>query len=150
VPLSQTYLPDEKKAHSNLLSQPSCEFSARNSAGEAFRVVVDDEIYRTCPSLIVATVDKFARLPSRARLVRFSASATASALPTDISRRRTRTGRRPQDPDAVLLRGCSRNSSFKTTASYFWPLGTMVNYMKPLSTMSHGFKAQAKRVLRRK
>ena len=26
-------------------------------------VVVDDELYRTCPSLVIATVDKFARMP---------------------------------------------------------------------------------------
>ncbi|MBM2888544.1 DISARM system helicase DrmA [Leptospira interrogans] len=41
-----------------------CEFSM-NASGENGGlpvVVVDEEIYRTCPSLIVATVDKFAQL----------------------------------------------------------------------------------------
>jgi hypothetical protein len=41
-----------------------CAFSAENSMGRGLPVVVvDDEIYRTCPSLVVATVDKFARIP---------------------------------------------------------------------------------------
>jgi hypothetical protein len=43
---------------------PACEFSAVPSNNQGIPVVVvDDEIYRTCPSLIVATVDKFARIP---------------------------------------------------------------------------------------
>lgn len=41
-----------------------CEFSAKRSENRGLPVVVvDDEIYRMCPSLIVATVDKFARIP---------------------------------------------------------------------------------------
>jgi hypothetical protein len=41
-----------------------CEFSAMRSNNQGLPVVVvDDEIYRTCPSLVVATVDKFARIP---------------------------------------------------------------------------------------
>lgn len=44
----------------------ACEFSGVNSEGAGLpAVVVDEEIYRTCPSFIVATVDKFARLPFR-------------------------------------------------------------------------------------
>jgi len=43
---------------------PDCEFCYRNSDNEGLPVVVvDDEIYRTCPSMIIATVDKFARMP---------------------------------------------------------------------------------------
>jgi hypothetical protein len=43
-----------------------CEFSAARSNNQGIPVVVvDDEIYRTCPSLVVATVDKFARIPFR-------------------------------------------------------------------------------------
>lgn len=42
----------------------ACEFSAASSGNQGIPVVVvDDEIYRTCPSLLVATVDKFARIP---------------------------------------------------------------------------------------
>ena len=41
-----------------------CGFSSNLSGGEGIPVVVvDDEIYRMCPSLVVATVDKFARIP---------------------------------------------------------------------------------------
>ncbi|MDP9178066.1 MAG: DISARM system helicase DrmA [Gemmatimonadota bacterium] len=41
-----------------------CEFSPAKSANQGIPVVlVDDEIYRMCPTLIVATVDKFARIP---------------------------------------------------------------------------------------
>jgi hypothetical protein len=43
---------------------PACEFTYRSSAGVGIpAVVVDDEIYRSCPSVIIATVDKFAQLP---------------------------------------------------------------------------------------
>ncbi len=42
----------------------ACEFSAAPSGNHGIPVVVvDDEIYRACPSLVVATVDKFARIP---------------------------------------------------------------------------------------
>lgn len=42
----------------------ACEFGAAASSNQGIPVVVvDDEIYRTCPSLVVATVDKFARIP---------------------------------------------------------------------------------------
>lgn len=41
-----------------------CEFNAARSHNQGIPVVVvDDEIYRSCPSLVVATVDKFARIP---------------------------------------------------------------------------------------
>lgn len=43
---------------------PKCEFCARKSNDQGLPVVVvDDEIYRECPSLVIATVDKFARMP---------------------------------------------------------------------------------------
>jgi hypothetical protein len=45
-----------------------CEMSAKKSGGEGVPVVVvDDELYRTCPSIIIATVDKFARMPFEGR-----------------------------------------------------------------------------------
>ena len=42
----------------------ACDFSAAASNNQGIPVVVvDDEIYRACPSFVVATVDKFARIP---------------------------------------------------------------------------------------
>ena len=45
-------------------SDPECLFSHRRSPGEGIPVlVVDEEIYRRLPALLIATVDKFAQLP---------------------------------------------------------------------------------------
>lgn len=45
-----------------------CAFSQRNSPGEGLPVlVVDEEIYRLLPSLLIATVDKFAQMPWNGR-----------------------------------------------------------------------------------
>jgi hypothetical protein len=42
----------------------SCEFNSRNASGEGLPVVVvDEEVYRRLPSLLIATVDKFAQMP---------------------------------------------------------------------------------------
>jgi hypothetical protein len=44
-----------------------CEFTPRQSPDEGIpAVVVDEEVYRLVPSLIIGTVDKFAQLPWRA------------------------------------------------------------------------------------
>lgn len=44
-----------------------CEFTPRHSPEEGIpAVVVDEEVYRLVPSLIIGTVDKFAQLPWRA------------------------------------------------------------------------------------
>jgi hypothetical protein len=44
-----------------------CEFTPRHSPDEGIpAVVVDEEVYRLVPSLIIGTVDKFAQLPWRA------------------------------------------------------------------------------------
>ncbi|HEY6332475.1 MAG TPA: helicase, partial [Blastocatellia bacterium] len=41
-----------------------CPFTAKNSAAEGIPVlVVDEEIYRRLPALLIATVDKFAQMP---------------------------------------------------------------------------------------
>lgn len=65
IPEKQTYLPDADRQRTIIwCPNSSCEFSAEQSGNEGLPVVVvDDEIYRTCPSFLVATVDKFARLP---------------------------------------------------------------------------------------
>jgi hypothetical protein len=63
-PRKDTYVPDTTVFRTRAFCPDGrCEFSAAKSANEGLPVVVaDDEIYRTCPALIVATVDKFARM----------------------------------------------------------------------------------------
>jgi hypothetical protein len=65
VPENQTYVADSAVQRTLVWCRnPNCEFCARRSNDQGLPVVVvDDEIYRACPSLIVSTVDKFARLP---------------------------------------------------------------------------------------
>lgn len=49
-----------------------CEMTEKKSGGEGIPVVVvDEEIYRTCPSIVIATVDKFARMPFEGRTQAF-------------------------------------------------------------------------------
>ena len=46
-----------------------CEFTRKKSVGEGIPVlVVDDEIYRRLPALLIATVDKFAQMPWNGRV----------------------------------------------------------------------------------
>ena len=46
-----------------------CAFTPRNSPGEGLPVVVvDEEVYRLLPALVIATVDKFARMPWEGRV----------------------------------------------------------------------------------
>ena len=42
-----------------------CHFSRKNTGDGLPVVLVDEEIYRECPSMIIATVDKFAQMPWR-------------------------------------------------------------------------------------
>lgn len=65
-PLKKTYLPDTRAKRTRVYctNSRSCEFFAGSHGVEGIPVVVvDEEIYRACPSLLVATVDKFARMP---------------------------------------------------------------------------------------
>src|SRR3954471_3464243 len=46
-----------------------CPFTPRNSPGEGLPVVVvDEEVYRLLPALVIATVDKLARMPWEGRV----------------------------------------------------------------------------------
>ena len=61
-----------------------CPFTPRNSLGEGLpAVVVDEEVYRLLPSLVIATVDKLARMPWEGRV---------QALFGQVSRRCERHG----------------------------------------------------------
>ena len=49
-----------------------CDMSQKKSEGEGVPVVVvDEELYRTFPSIVIATVDKFARMPFEGRTQAF-------------------------------------------------------------------------------
>ncbi|MFI4971358.1 MAG: DISARM system helicase DrmA [Hyphomicrobiales bacterium] len=65
IPEKNTYLPDTIAQRTLVWCRnDDCDFNAPRSNNQGLPVVVvDDEIYRTCPSLVVATVDKFARIP---------------------------------------------------------------------------------------
>ena len=65
-PLPHTYLADTSAQRTRVYctNRKSCEFSPDSPSRDGLPVVVvDEEIYRACPSLVVATVDKFARMP---------------------------------------------------------------------------------------
>lgn len=69
VPNGAAYTIDTEAQRTRVLCPNfRCEMSAKKSDGEGVPVVVvDDELYRTCPSIIIATVDKFARMPFEGR-----------------------------------------------------------------------------------
>ena len=86
-----------------------CPFTLRNSPGEGLPVVVvDEEVYRLLPALVIATVDKFAQMPWEGRV---------QALFGQVQRRCERHGyltaseadhpnshpKRGADPAAVVL-----------------------------------------------
>lgn len=77
------------RAHERTLLQCSdtsgqCAFTPRNSPGEGLpAVVVDEEVYRLLPALVLATVDKLARMPWEGRV---------QALFGQVSRRCDRHG----------------------------------------------------------
>lgn len=64
-PRPKTYIPEDasKRILVYCLNQ-KCDFSGSRSSGQGIPVVVvDDEIYRMRPCIIIGTVDKFARMP---------------------------------------------------------------------------------------
>jgi len=73
VPNGQAYTIDTKAQRIRVLCPNyRCEMSQKQSGGEGIPVVVvDEELYRTCPSIIIATVDKFARMPFEGRTQAF-------------------------------------------------------------------------------
>jgi hypothetical protein len=73
VPNGAAYTVDEKAQRIRVLCPNfRCEMSTKNSKNEGVpMVVVDEELYRTCPSIIIATVDKFARMPFEGRTQAF-------------------------------------------------------------------------------
>jgi hypothetical protein len=72
----------------------SCPFTPRNSPDEGLPVVtVDDEVYRLLPALVIATVDKLARMPWEGR---------TAALFGQVTERCERHGYlTPSDPHAA-------------------------------------------------
>lgn len=69
VPNGAAYTIDTTAQRTLVLCQNfKCEMNQKKSGGEGVPVVVvDEELYRTCPSIIIATVDKFARMPFEGR-----------------------------------------------------------------------------------
>lgn len=69
VPIGAAYTIDTDAQRIRVLCPNyRCEMSQKKSSGEGVPVVVvDEELYRTCPSIIIATVDKFARMPFEGR-----------------------------------------------------------------------------------
>jgi len=69
APLNGAYRADDE-ARRIIIScrNPTCELTEQSSPGIGIpAVVVDEEIYRLCPSLVIATVDKFAQLAYNGR-----------------------------------------------------------------------------------
>ena len=65
-PLRHTYMADRTAQRTRVYctNSESCEYSGASSWLRGIPVVVvDEEVYRACPALVVATVDKFARMP---------------------------------------------------------------------------------------
>jgi hypothetical protein len=73
VPLGAAYTVDTEAQRIRVFCPNfRCEMSNKKSSGEGVPVVVvDEELYRTCPSVIIATVDKFARMPFEGRTQSF-------------------------------------------------------------------------------
>ena len=63
-------------------------------------MVVDEEIYRRPPSLLIATVDKFAQMPWKGETQMLFGKVTGSVRGTAFFRPRSRTGNpiRPEWP----------------------------------------------------
>jgi hypothetical protein len=67
-----------------------CPFSAKNSPLEGVPiVVVDEEVYRRLPSLLIATVDKFAQMPWNGKVQMLSDRSRATARAMGFARPRS-------------------------------------------------------------
>ena len=79
-----------------------CPFSEDNAPGEGIPVVtVDDEVYRTLPTFVIGTIDKFAQLPW---------NPNARMLFGHVSQRCARHGWRGNDPTARYPAVCTAES----------------------------------------
>ncbi len=79
-----------------------CPFCEDNAPGEGIPVVtVDDEVYRTLPTFVIGTIDKFAQLPW---------NPNARMLFGHVSQRCARHGWRSNDPSARYPAVCTAES----------------------------------------
>lgn len=79
-----------------------CPFSEDDAPGEGIPVVtVDDEVYRTLPTFVIGTIDKFAQLPW---------NPNARMLFGHVSQRCARHGWRSNDPAARYPAVCTAES----------------------------------------
>ena len=85
-------------------SDPREAMRLRLAAGPARRLI-DESVYRHPPSVLLATVDKFARMPWVPDAASLFGRATARAPPTDTSVTRGITRYRLGDPKSVRRRG---------------------------------------------
>lgn len=75
-----------------------CEFSRKQAPGEGLPVVVvDEEIYKLLPSLLIGTVDKFAQMPWKGEVAALFGRVTGRCLRHGfLNAESTETGRHPK------------------------------------------------------
>ena len=78
-----------------------CEFSRRQARGEGLPVVVvDEEIYRLLPALLIGTVDKFAQMPWKGEVATLFGRVTGRCLRHGfLNPESEETGRHPKKGD---------------------------------------------------